>query len=87
MSPSLTGEQVSVLERVVVSPGAGIFRERSIRFAAGAFVETNEQLGVLEGPGTVMPVRSPFGGKFMGMLAEDGERLREGQPVAWLRLA
>jgi hypothetical protein len=32
-------------------------------------------------------VRSPFRGTLMGMLAHPGERLRAGQPVAWLRVA
>ena len=34
-----------------------------------------------------MPVCSPFRGMLIGMLAQPGERLREGQPVAWLRVA
>jgi biotin carboxyl carrier protein len=44
-------------------------------------------VGVVEGPGTSMPVCSPFRGMLIGMLAQPGERLREGQPVAWLRVA
>jgi biotin carboxyl carrier protein len=34
-----------------------------------------------------MPVCSPFRGRLIGMLAHPGERLREGQPIAWLRVA
>ena len=44
-------------------------------------------IGSVEGPGTSEQVRSPFRGQVMGMLAEPGERVREGQPVAWLRIA
>ena len=32
-------------------------------------------------------VRSPFTGRLVGMLVSAGERMREGQPVAWLRVA
>ena len=32
-------------------------------------------------------MRSAFRGFLMGMLAVEGERVREGQPVAWLRAA
>jgi hypothetical protein len=42
---------------------------------------------VIEGPGVSTPVRSPFRGVLAGLLAHDGERLREGEPVAWLRVA
>jgi biotin carboxyl carrier protein len=30
-------------------------------------------------------VRSAFAGWMMGLMVHDGERVREGQPVAWLR--
>jgi biotin carboxyl carrier protein len=42
---------------------------------------------VIEGPGISTPVRSPFRGILAGLLANDGERLRQGEPVAWLRVA
>lgn len=90
MTPPLPGEYVAVLERLVVAPGAGVFRTRPRRdgHTSEAFVvDYDDELGVLEGPGTLISVRSPFRGQLMGMLAKDGERLREGQPVAWLRLA
>ena len=44
-------------------------------------------IGYVDGKGQSTPVRSPFGGKLMGLLAHAGERVREGQPVAWLRSA
>jgi len=44
-------------------------------------------VGHLEGPGTSTPVTSPFSGLLVGMLVSAGERLREGQPVAWLSVA
>ena len=50
-------------------------------------VEQEQVIGFVEGKGHSTPVRSPFGGKLMGLLAHAGERVREGQPVAWLRCA
>lgn len=37
--------------------------------------------------GETVPVWSPYAGVLMGMTALPGERLRAGQPVAWLRAA
>jgi biotin carboxyl carrier protein len=50
-------------------------------------VVAEQVIGFVEGKGHSTPVRSPFGGKLMGLLAHAGERVREGQPVAWLRSA
>ena len=41
---------------------------------------------MLDGPGTSVPIVSPFSGNLTSIIVEDGERLREGQPVAWLRV-
>jgi biotin carboxyl carrier protein len=42
-------------------------------------------VGVVHSSGEEVPVCSAFSGFFMGLLAHPGERVREGQPVAWLR--
>jgi biotin carboxyl carrier protein len=34
----------------------------------------------------VSEVRTPFAGQVIGWLAADGERVQEGQPLAWLRV-
>jgi hypothetical protein len=70
---------------MIVAPAAGVFRPASAE--PGTTLLAGDIVGVVEGPGTEEPVRSPFGGTLMGMLAHSGERLREGQPVAWLRVA
>lgn len=80
-----TGERLAVPERVIVAPASG-------RFRPAADVPPNELdaeqvIGFVEGAGHSTPVRSPFGGFLMGLLAHAGERVREGQPVAWLRIA
>lgn len=50
-------------------------------------VDREQVIGYVDGIGHSTPVRSPFPGRLMGLLAHAGERVREGQPVAWLRLA
>ena len=87
MSPrlDLEGERVAMVERMIVAPGVGVFRPLGI--VEGATVSAGEIVGVVEGPGTREPVRSAFTGTVMGFLAHSGERLREGQAVAWMRVA
>jgi biotin carboxyl carrier protein len=88
MPPTLTlaGEHITVLERMIVSPTAGIFRPDP-ELDGNTPVDVGVQVGVVEGPGTVVPVHSPFRGEVIGVLAHPGERLRPGQPIAWLRVA
>ncbi len=80
----MEGELLTVLERVILAPAPGKFRPAE---------STDDQLieeqviGFVDGVGHSTPVRSPFSGLFMGLMAYAGERVREGQPVAWLRLA
>jgi biotin carboxyl carrier protein len=85
MTPTHHGELLNVPERMIVSPSVGVFRPNLV--GGGDVVNAGDEIGVLEGPGTSVPVRSPFRGMVIGMLAQSGERLREGQPVAWLRSA
>jgi len=53
----------------------------------GTDVAREQVIGFVDGLGHSTPVRSPFHGRLMGLLASAGERVREGQPVAWLRMA
>jgi biotin carboxyl carrier protein len=78
------GEGLLVPERMIVAPTVGVFR--SIHLADGADVAAGQTVGHIEGPGTSTCVSSPFAGQLIGMLVHPGERLREGQPVAWLRV-
>jgi biotin carboxyl carrier protein len=85
----IQGERMHVPERLVVAPSAGVFRglgEETLT-AEGDLVTPGQSIGVIESAGTTTPVLSPFAGQMMGMLAESGQRLRAGQPVAWLRIA
>jgi biotin carboxyl carrier protein len=83
------GEDLHVAERVIIAPTAGRFRSLAPerdgpddgRLVAG------QQIGVVDLSDRSRPVHSPFDGRLMGMLAHTGERVREGQPLAWLRVA
>jgi [acyl-carrier-protein] S-malonyltransferase len=78
----IEGEHLFVTERIIVSPGAGVFSpvtglEPGANVAAGEIVGT---VGHLE-------VRSPFAGQLMGFLAVATERVTSSEPIAWLRTA
>jgi biotin carboxyl carrier protein len=81
------GEVLSVPERMVVAPASGIFQPAPpvTVTAEGELVHAGQVIGAILGPGVETPVVSPFDGFLMGMLAAPGERLRPGEPVAWLR--
>jgi [acyl-carrier-protein] S-malonyltransferase len=79
------GELMHVPERLVVTPAAGIFRWLADT-TEGDHIEAGQPIGVIEGAGRTVEVRTRFAGSLMGRLAETGERLRPGQPVAWLRI-
>lgn len=85
---SEAGEVLGVLERVVVAPTRGVFTPLAPTCvtAEGELVEAGQVIGTIESSGTDVQVLSPFTGFLMGMLAHEGERLREGEPVAWLRV-
>ncbi len=85
--PLHEGEKILVMERVIVAPRVGTFRPHPEANGVGVPVEKGQLIGTVEGPGTSTPVCSQFRGELMGMLAHAGERLREGQPVAWLRVS
>jgi biotin carboxyl carrier protein len=78
------GEGLLVPERMIVAPSVGVFR--GVDVVEGEYVAEGQTVGLVEGPGTSTPVASPFTGRIVGMLVHPGERLREGQPVAWLRV-
>jgi biotin carboxyl carrier protein len=81
------GESLAVLERVIVAPSVGVFQPLApeAETPEGEMVSEGQAVGTLVISGKSTPVRSPFTGFLMGMLARPGERVRAGQPVAWLR--
>ena len=88
LAPVDHGEELVVLERVVVAPSLGVFTPHppATVTAEGELVHEGQAIGTVARSGVDTPVRSPFTGFLMGMLAAAGERVREGQPVAWLRV-
>jgi [acyl-carrier-protein] S-malonyltransferase len=74
------GEHLFATERLVVSPGTGVFTPLP-DIDAGSAVEPGTVLGTVG----EHEVRSPFAGVVMGMLAVTGERVTTSQPIAWLR--
>jgi len=87
-SGAVHGEVLTVPERVILAPAPGTFRPVGPPDVVGDETVTEEQvIGFVEGKGHSTPILSPFGGRLMGLLAHAGERVREGQPVAWLRCA
>ncbi len=90
MNPPLhapTGETLSVPERLIVAPSTGVFRSLSGRGRKpGAAIDRGEIIGEVRSLGISTAVRSPFAGVLVDVLAVDGQRLRPGQPVAWLRV-
>jgi len=93
---SVRGEDLEVRERVILAPSVGVFRpvagdetDHADAHADGDeqnSINEGEVVGVVEARGQEVPVRSSFTGFLMGMLVHPGERVREGQPVAWLRV-
>lgn len=81
------GETLSVSERIIVSPTVGVFHriDGDNRAAGGESVGRGDVIGVVRSLGASTPVLSPFQGLLIAMLASDGERVRPGQAIAWLR--
>src|SRR5581483_3056733 len=100
-APAHQGEHLYTSERVIVSPAPGVFEPRVELAAlettalaeataapgSGNGADPGSVLAVGERVGTVGPndVRTPFEGVLVRWLAVRGERVAEGQPVAWIR--
>jgi biotin carboxyl carrier protein len=88
--PSMpSGETLSVPERVIVAPAMGTFHrlDAGDRMLDGHPVDRGDVLGIVRSLGASTPVQSPFQGLLVAMLAVDGQRVRRGQAIAWLRQA
>jgi [acyl-carrier-protein] S-malonyltransferase len=86
-----SGEQFHMTERLVVSPTAGLFEPahglegylpgRKAAPSGPVLIEVGGLLGLVGST----EVRSAFAGSLEGVLVLNGERVTEGQPIAWLR--
>jgi [acyl-carrier-protein] S-malonyltransferase len=100
-APAHQGEHLYTSERVIVSPTPGVFEPdvQLAALESTALAEATAAPGSGEGqePGSVLAVgdrvgtvgltdvRTPFDGILVRWLAVRGERVVEGQPVAWIR--
>ncbi|MEO5975014.1 MAG: ACP S-malonyltransferase [Ilumatobacteraceae bacterium] len=74
------GEHLFAVERLVVSPAAGVFKPTGI-LVDGHAIEVGDVLGHVADH----EVRSPFAGILQSYIAVAGERVTSRQPIAWLR--
>lgn len=76
----LEGEHLFAVERLVVSPTAGLFTPES-SVTIGSHISVGHVIGVVGDT----KVRSPFAGVIQNFIAVEGERVTAHQPIAWLR--
>lgn len=76
----LEGEHLFAVERLVVSPAAGVFSPES-----SISIGTSIGVGRVIGSVGETAVRSPFAGVIQNFIAVEGERVTTHQPIAWLR--
>lgn len=74
------GEHLFAIERLVVSPAAGVFAPIG-NVSSGTSISVGHLLGHVG----EHEVRSPFAGIVQSYIAVDGERVTARQPIAWLR--
>lgn len=76
----LEGEHLFAIERLIVSPAAGIFVPRS-DVRPGDRVEVGQSIGTVGDTEVI----SAFAGSIQAFIAVEGERTTNRQPIAWLR--
>ncbi len=77
---AIEGEHLFAVERLVVSPAAGVFAPVPT-VMSGTVIEVGTVIGTVGD----REVRSPFAGRVENFIAVDGERVTTHQPIAWLR--
>lgn len=75
----LEGEHLFAVERLVVSPAAGVFVPRAL--GDGSRIAVGDVIGMVG----EHEVRSAFAGIMQAFIAVEGERVGARQPIAWLR--
>jgi multidrug efflux pump subunit AcrA (membrane-fusion protein) len=80
------GDDTSIDVRLVVAPVAGVFRPAPVAeiTTEGELVAAGGTIGHIVVPGRNEPVTSFCAGFLVRLLAEPGERVRPGRPLAWL---
>jgi [acyl-carrier-protein] S-malonyltransferase len=95
-APQHVGEHLYMSERIVVSPGGGIFFPEQTLSAPGTGLLPGTasaggassviSVGDLIGRVGTVEVRTPFAGEVIRWQATAGERVQEGQALLWLRV-
>jgi len=82
-------EVFELSERVVIAPSSGrvALPPEDARAEEGEFVLSGESLATVRVGDGEVPVRTAFQGWLQGFLVLDGQPIRPGEPVAWLRKA
>jgi biotin carboxyl carrier protein len=82
----VVADAANIRERVVVSPCSGRFRPLPPEnfTTEGEWVEPGQVLAEVHNGGTVVEVRSAFRGWVMGMLALDGQPVKDGDALLWI---
>lgn len=80
----IDGEQLHVLERVLISPTAGTFQPLEL---APDLVEIDDVVGHVRTNDALVPVRSAFRGRVIQVVASAGQRMQPHERIAWLRVA
>ncbi len=80
------GDDVRIDVRLIVAPIAGVFQPAAVNdiTSEGELIALGGVIGHIAGPGRQEPVTSFCAGFLIRLLAESGERVRPGQPLAWL---
>lgn len=76
----LEGEHLFAIERLVVSPSAGVFVPK-VDVRPGDRIDIGQVIGAVGGTDVV----SAFSGVLQAFIAVEGERITARQPIAWLR--
>ncbi|HMG45646.1 MAG TPA: hypothetical protein VK611_30225 [Acidimicrobiales bacterium] len=81
-------EDLHVPERLIAAPVAGVFSllPPDVVTSEGEIVQAGQAMGFIERNAESVTVVSPHTGFLMGLLALPGERVRDGQPLAWVRV-
>ncbi|HUR78301.1 MAG TPA: hypothetical protein VMZ22_10165 [Acidimicrobiales bacterium] len=93
MSPASTSlavelaEYTEIAEKLILAPARGVITvlDPKVVTAEGEIVEVGQAVAFITNSGDEIPAVSRFSGFLMGMLVHSGERVRAGQPIAWLR--
>ena len=80
-------EYTEVAEKLILSPSRGVVRvlDPKVGTDQGEIVEVGQPIAVIVNSGDEIEACSRFSGFLMEMLVTSGERVRPGQPIAWLR--